>query len=82
MLISLIFFMFFDQKIHAVKRRHKVRPWVAAEKQHIEKFLVANFVLLEKHLVMKRFVLNIVLLQKNHFRVVFQMKNAMKHAMG
>ena len=32
-----------------------------AEKEHIEMFSVANFVLSKKLLVMKRFVLNIVL---------------------
>ena len=43
-----------------IRRRRKVKPWVAAEKQHIEMFSVANFILSSKHLVMKRFVLNIV----------------------
>ena len=37
------------------------------KKQHIEMFLVANFVLLKKHLVLKRFVLNIVLLKNMIF---------------
>ena len=43
---------------------------VAAEKQHIEMFWVANFVLSMKHSVMKRFVVNIAL-KKKDFRVVF-----------
>ena len=34
------------------------------KKQHIEMFLVANFILPKNHLVMERFVLNIVLLKK------------------
>ena len=52
------------------RSRRKV-SWVTAEKQHIEMFSMANFVLSRKHLVMKRFVLNIALLKKVNFRVVF-----------
>ena len=47
-----------------IRRRRKVRPWVAAEKQHIDIFSVANFVLSRKLLVMKKFALNIVLYKK------------------
>ena len=52
-----------------IRRRHKYRPWVD-EKQHIEIFSVANFVLSKNYLVMKRFVLNIVLFKKKDFWVV------------
>ena len=44
-----------------IRRCRKVTPGVAAEKQHIEMFSLANFVLSRKHLLIKPFVLNIVL---------------------
>ena len=53
---------------------------VAAEKQHIEMFWVANFILSMKHSGMKRFVINIVL-KKKRFSSSF-LENAVKNAMG
>ena len=46
------------------------------KKQHIEMFLVTNFVLLKKHLVMKRFVLLKKLFSSSY------LENAMKNVMG
>ena len=54
-----------------IRRGRKFKPRVATEKQHIEMFSVANFVLSKKYLVKKQFVLNIFLLKKPDFRVVF-----------
>ena len=64
-----------------IRRRRKVRSWGAAEKQHIEMFLVANFVLSRKRLFMKRFFLNIMFFKRKWFSSSF-LENAIKNAMG
>ena len=66
--------------MQTIRRRRKFRPMFAAEKQHIEMFSVANFVLSKNYLVKKQFVLNIVLL-KNWFSSSF-VENTKKNAMG
>ena len=71
---------YFFTCVQMIRRRHKYRPCVA-EKQHIEIFSVANFVLSKNYLVMKRFVLNIVLFKKKRF-LSSCLQNARKKAMG
>ena len=59
-----------------IRIRLKVRPWVAAEKQHIEMFSGGNFVLSKTHLICSEHCS-----LKKWFSSSF-LENAMENAMG